>query len=318
MTPAPGAAATTEPAGFRHGTVSYREDDDLLDALLPYVRDGLERDEAVVLAAPPARLGLVRDALSDDAGAVEFLDMTEVGANPARIIGVWEEVVDRALGSGRRLRGVGEPAYAGRRADELAECRLHELLLGRAFDDGPGWRLLCPYDEQRLPEEVCAAAASLHPLVLAPDGTVAPTGRALPDAAAEFAAPLPPPPGNALRRGFADGDVPAIRGAVAAAALAAGLSDDQVEVLRLAASELATNSVRHGGGEGTLALWNAPDGLVVEFSDRGRIAEPLTGRRVPPVEQVGGRGLFLVNQLCDLVQLRSSEAGTTVRVTTWR
>jgi anti-sigma regulatory factor (Ser/Thr protein kinase) len=43
----------------------------------------------------------------------------------------------------------------------------------------------------------------------------------------------------------------------------------------------------------------------------------MSGRRTPTLEQEGGRGLYLVNQLCDLVQLRSSDRGTTVRITTW-
>jgi anti-sigma regulatory factor (Ser/Thr protein kinase) len=57
--------------------------------------------------------------------------------------------------------------------------------------------------------------------------------------------------------------------------------------------------------------------VVVEFSDSGHLADPLTGRLVPSLEQEGGRGVYLVNQLCDLVQLRSSPQGTTVRVLTW-
>jgi anti-sigma regulatory factor (Ser/Thr protein kinase) len=48
--------------------------------------------------------------------------------------------------------------------------------------------------------------------------------------------------------------------------------------------------------------------------DRGRIDDPLAGRGAPVHLRPGGRGLWLVNQLCDLVQLRSSPAGTAVRV----
>jgi anti-sigma regulatory factor (Ser/Thr protein kinase) len=82
-----------------------------------------------------------------------------------------------------------------------------------------------------------------------------------------------------------------------------------------AASELAANSVAHGGGSGTLRIWRERPRLLVEFEDRGTIAEPLAGRFRPPPTQEGGRGLWLANQLCDLVQIRSSAAlGTTVRL----
>jgi hypothetical protein len=38
------------------------------------------------------------------------------------------------------------------------------------------------------------------------------------------------------------------------------------------------------------------------------------GRTPPSPDQRAGRGLWLANQLCDLVQIRSTEAGTVVRL----
>src|SRR5204862_6614814 len=111
------------------------------------VRGGLEDGDAVVVAEPAPRLAMLRDALGSDAGDVEFLDMAAIGLNPARIIGVWSTVVDRHLPAGRGLRGVGEPAWPGRRPMELIECQLHELLLNHRFGAGPAWRLMCPSDE---------------------------------------------------------------------------------------------------------------------------------------------------------------------------
>jgi len=65
-------------------------------------------------------------------------------------------------------------------------------------------------------------------------------------------------------------------------------------------------------------MWTTPSAAIVEFHDAGQLTDPLTGRLMPSLEQEGGRGVFLVNQLCDLVQLRSSDQGTTIRITTWR
>ena len=72
--------------------------------------------------------------------------------------------------------------------------------------------------------------------------------------------------------------------------------------------------MRHGGGGGTLRAWQEPDALICEVRDRGRLEDPLVGRRRPSGAQVGGYGLWLANQVCDLVQLRSHEHGSTVRV----
>jgi anti-sigma regulatory factor (Ser/Thr protein kinase) len=302
---------------FEHEALFYRGDADFLAGLLPFVRDGLEHDEAVVIAEPRPRLEMLRDALGDDASAVEFLDMAEIGSNPARIIGVWAIALDRHTRAGRRLRGVGEPAFPGRRTAELVECRLHELLLNHAFDGGPGWRLLCPYDQEHLPRAVTQAALHTHPvrstsMTRLPSDAYAAGGHA-----AAFAEGLPEPADAVLRGVYGARDIPATRRTVAQWARSCGLPDERVEVLELAASELATNSVRHGGGTGTLAMWLDKGAAVVQFTDTGTVTDPLTGRLSPPLDSEGGRGLYLVNQLCDLVQVRSSDRGTTVRVTTW-
>jgi anti-sigma regulatory factor (Ser/Thr protein kinase) len=294
------------PAGFEHEALFYRGDADFVGAVGAVVRAGLAADEAVAVALPGPHLELLRTCLDDAAAAVTWLDMAEVGANPARIIDVWTTILHATQAAGRRLLGVGEPAFVGRRPAELVECALHERLLDRAFAGGPAWRLVCPYDEAHLPPEVCADARRTH----AGTGTDEEHRTA-------FAAPLPPPRSAVLRGDYRAGDVPAVRRTVRHWAASLGLAVDRQETLELAAAELATNGIRHGGGSGSVAMWTEGGAAVLEFTDTGCMTEPLVGRRRPPADQLGGRGLYLVNQLCDLVQVRSSPAGTTVRVLTW-
>lgn len=303
--------------GFEHEAFLYRGEEDFLAGLLPFLREGLEQDEAVVVAEPASRLTLLRDALGDDAAAVTLLDMAEIGANPSRIIGVWATALEEHVQAGRKLRGVGEPAFSGRRDLELVECELHEMLLNHAFGGGPAWRLLCPYDELSLPAAVCRKALHTHPIRSTAADRSPSEAYAAHEWKATFAADLPRPTEAVLRGTFGPVDVPATRRTVAQWARSVGLPQEQVEILALAASELATNSIRHGGGTGTVAMWAGPGAAVVEVSDSGHLADPLAGRLAPPQESVGGRGLYLVHQLCDLVQVRSSPRGTTVRVTTW-
>jgi anti-sigma regulatory factor (Ser/Thr protein kinase) len=315
MTP---ASPATAPAGFVHEVLFYRDDATFLAGLLPYVREGLARGEDVVVAEPPGRLELLRSALGPDADAVRWLDVTEVGANPARLIGACTALLAEAAAAGRALRGVGESAWAGRHDAEYAECRLHELLLATAFADGPRWRLLCPYDQVHLPRDVRTGALRSHPFVATPTGRRPSTAFSRDAAAAEFGTPLPPPSEGVLRGTYGAADLRPTRLTVGSFARSCGLSSGQCEALELAAGELAANSVHHGGGTGSLAMWRTDEAAVVEFSDRGRLAEPLIGRVPPGVDRSAGRGLYLVNQLCDLVQVRSGAWGTTVRVTTWR
>jgi anti-sigma regulatory factor (Ser/Thr protein kinase) len=317
--------ATAEPAtaaagSFRHEAFLYRGAAEFVAGMSAFVREGLEAGDEVVVAEPPDRLAVLQDALGRDAAAVRWLDMSRVGTNPGRLVGVWATALAESLAAGRVLRGVGEPAFAGRRPQELAECQLHELLLNRAFADGPGWLLVCPYDEGSLPAGALAGAHRTHPRWSSAGArgvTGAVTGSARDDdLTAASSAALPSPAGPVLRGEFGAADVPAVRHTVGSWARSCRLPADQVELLELVACELATNAVQHGGGAGTVAMWVEPGAAVVEVRDQGPGTDPMAGRRPPASD--GAAGLYLLHQLCDLVQLRSSPAGTTVRVTTWR
>jgi anti-sigma regulatory factor (Ser/Thr protein kinase) len=132
--------------------------------------------------------------------------------------------------------------------------------------------------------------------------------------AGPFAGRFDPSPSGAREFSFGCDGLHELRGLVAGESAAAGLSPARATDLVLAASELAANSVRHGGGAGTSRCWREPGTLVVEVSDAGRIEEPLVGRLRPAPTQEGGRGLWMANQVCDLVRIRSGETGTAVRL----
>jgi anti-sigma regulatory factor (Ser/Thr protein kinase) len=132
--------------------------------------------------------------------------------------------------------------------------------------------------------------------------------------AAPFDRALPEPPGDAEALTVNRGSLGEVRDAVALHAAAAGLSADRTADLVLTANELATNSVRHGGGYGTLRVWADAGAVVCEVRDQGRLDDPLAGRVEPSTVTEGGRGLWMANQLCDLVQIRSFADGVAVRV----
>jgi anti-sigma regulatory factor (Ser/Thr protein kinase) len=193
----------------------------------------------------------------------------------------------------------------------MTECECHESLLNRAFDGGPGWQLMCPYDTAALTPAAVQVAGRTHPFVTENGVT-----RRSPDYAEEdaLAAPLPGPPADADEIEFTEEDLVGLRWVVSNGADRAGLGGRRVGDLVLAVHELAANSLRHGGGHGVLRMWEDRDAFVCEVRDEGRIEEPLVGRALPAPEQTGGHGLWLVNQVCDLVQLRSSPSGSVVRV----
>jgi anti-sigma regulatory factor (Ser/Thr protein kinase) len=87
--------------------------------------------------------------------------------------------------------------------------------------------------------------------------------------------------------------------------------------LALAATEAANNSIRYGGGRGLLRVWHDRESLTCEVRDHGHIGDLLVGRRMPAPTESSGRGLWLVHQLSDLAQVRSTSHGSTVRMTCW-
>jgi anti-sigma regulatory factor (Ser/Thr protein kinase) len=302
---------------FSHEAVLYRGAEGLVGSVAPFIREGVLLGEPVLVAVLADRIEDLRDELGDEAEQVSFLDMEAIGRNPARIIPAWHQFVDTFSGHAR-VRGVGEPIWLGRREPEIAECQLHESLLNVAFDGGPGWRLLCPYDAESLPESVVREAIRTHPVVwneLAGIDVVY-EGHAYAESA--FAAPLSPPPDFADEIGFGTGDLNGLRAIVERLAVRAGVDRDTAADVTLAVHELSTNSLFHGGGVGSMCIWQEPDAFVVEVRDSGRITDPMVGRRLSSGTEEHGRGLWIANQLCDLVRVRSDAAGTMVRVYAWR
>jgi anti-sigma regulatory factor (Ser/Thr protein kinase) len=300
--------------GYRHEALLYRGHEGFMDEALPFVRAALDADEPILVVVEQEKIDALRRGLDGQADGVLFADMAEVGSNPARIIPAWQEFVDRHAAPGRRLRGIGEPISPRRGAAELVECHRHEALLNLAFVGSDLW-LLCPYDATALEPAVIDEARRNHafvnehgqPAASASFGGVA----AL---AGPFDEPLPEPPRAAPRLTFGDGTLAGLRRFVAAHALTAGLSRERTADLVLAASEVATNSLVHGGGRGDARIWDEHDAVVCEVTDGGRIEDPLADLRRPPDGAVGGRGLWLANQLCELVQVRTLPAGTAVRL----
>jgi anti-sigma regulatory factor (Ser/Thr protein kinase) len=295
----------------RHTALFYGPVDGYLTEVLGFVETGLGNDEAVFVAVPRPKLELLRDHLDGRQGRVSFADMAHMGANPAWIIPEMRAFV--AASAGRPVRYVGEPAWRGRSAEELRETTRHEALINLAFADARV-RILCPYDASSLDPEVITGAEQTHP-VLIRGGRPGPSSRydssaPMPEACDE---PLPAPPGNAAAITYRTALGP-VRDFVAEHGRMAGLGNDRTGDLVIAASELAANTLCHADGSGTLSVWATPDEVICEVHDAGRISDPLIGRRRPAPDAAAGHGLWVVHQVCDLVELRTGSGGTTIRL----
>ena len=126
--------------------------------------------------------------------------------------------------------------------------------------------------------------------------------------------PLPPPdPDDPMSYTYTT-DLAAIRAVVHRYAIQAGLTEARAIDLTLAVSEVAANTIKHAKSPGSLKIWYDTNEIVCQIHDEGIITDPMAGRREPSLDALGGHGLWIVNQVCDRVELQSDENGTTIRL----
>lgn len=296
--------------GLGHHALLYGDDQEWVAGVGHFVAPALDAGERVIVMVGPDRHELLRTHLGSAADAFQVLEIGEIARNPARLIPYYSGLLADARGT---VHLVGELAWPGRAVDELVEVMIHEALVNLALADREV-RSLCAYDTARLAPEVIESARRTHPYLLDCTGVHTRGGYVDGGDVSAWQRPLSEVPVGADGLEFTCSDLRRVRRLTSERALAEGLRPDAREDLVVAVNELATNSLRHAGGHGKLRIWATDEALLCEISDGGQIVDPLAGRRLPDACATGGRGLWLVNQLCELVQIRSDERGTRIRL----
>jgi anti-sigma regulatory factor (Ser/Thr protein kinase) len=301
----------------RHEAFLYHSCDEFYDVTLRFVRQAVAADQPVLVALAASKIDRLRSELGGLSDAVLFTDMAVLGANPARIIPAWSDFLREGVRGGSAVRGIGEPIVVGQSAAQLSEGHRHEALLNLAFadfDDTDFW-LLCPYDATMLDHDTLDEARRTHPMVqehaASNPSPAYPGALALADPVVQA---LPDPPAPTDWYPFGPGDLADVRQRVIGRARRAGMAEGRLADLVVAVNEIAANSLRYGGLRGELRIWEDSGSLICEIRDSGSFTDPLVGRRRPSLQAGGGRGLWLANQLCDLVQIRALEHGSLVRL----
>jgi anti-sigma regulatory factor (Ser/Thr protein kinase) len=314
----PSATSLPPAPGLVHQALLYRDEDELAVAVGAFIGDAVAAREPVLLALPGEHLHPFRE-LSGDLPPLVFQDMRDAGRNPNCLLALMEDWIAARSdsgtgGAGGRVRIVSESIWPGRSYPEAAECLRHEALVNDVLADAPA-TLLCPYDAAHLDAETLAGAELTHPALL--DGGRRRPSLAYPGLAALDLDAIWPlePSGSPVHEHDPGTGLSQLRRSVAADPLVGALTPDRRSDLVLAVNEAATNAVRHGDGVGSARIWHDGRGLVTEISSDAAGPDQLAGRgRRPDPAADSGRGLWLINQVCDLVEMRSGDAGTTVRL----
>jgi anti-sigma regulatory factor (Ser/Thr protein kinase) len=297
--------------GMRHALLLYHTPAERDASVRDFVHAARAAGEPLLAAPPPADRGPFQ---VPSAAGISVAGAAELGTNPARAITALRAFV--AENPGRRVRYLAEPAWPGRAAAELHEVARHEALLNIAFADSPV-TMLCLYNEAALARSVVSHACSAHPELRQHGRDVTNPDYTEP---VEYLAGLDKPlvpPADAAALAY-DHDLRPVRAMVAAFARRSGLSSSRRTDLIIAASEVAANTLRHTGGAGVIRLWTTDAEVLCQLDDSGHIADPLAGHWRHDLNLPGGQGLWLVNQVCDLAEISSSSAGTSIRLHMYR
>jgi len=294
--------------GPGHLAFLYHGTGDYLEHVLAFVRAGLASAEPVFVALPGGLGRRVQAAAGAAARQLAVADMNELGRNPARIT--------LALGSfagqhaGQRIRIVTEPLWRGRSDAEAAEVMKHEALVQLAVGAVDA-QILCPYNAAELGPALIDGARHAHPEIFE-RGRRGPSSGYRAGGGVRPEAELPPPPAAAEVIAYRSRLYP-VRALVGRYAERAGLPADRRADLVLAVSELTANTLAHTAGGGTAHIWTSGHEVICQVHDGGWITDPLAGRKRPPPDSAG-QGLWVVNHVSDLVEMRSGPAGTTTRL----
>ncbi|GGU98621.1 hypothetical protein GCM10010182_14170 [Actinomadura cremea] len=305
---------------LEHRAFVYAGTDDFLSVAVPFLRAGLEADQAVVAVAREPHLTALRDTLADHGDAIAFRDSAKFYLHPVHTLRDYQEIVKGS--APRSVCALAEPVWDGWDERQTREWIRYESLINVVFGDS-GARALCPYNGASLPAEVVRQMRRTHPSVLRDGRTESNAEYVRPEAfGAECDRARPfTRPATADHMVIDGADLHAMRTFVERRADAHGLGPARTLNLITAVNELAANALQHGTPPAGLRVWADGDDLVCEVGDHGcwrPAPSSLTGFIPPDTALQPGFGLWTVRLLVDLMELRTDWNGTFVRIRTRR
>jgi anti-sigma regulatory factor (Ser/Thr protein kinase) len=305
----------TATAGLCHDALLYRTDAEFVDALEPFIRDGLDRGERVVAVTGETNIDLLREALGADATRVSFVDAVDWYRHPARTIAGYGQVLDDRAAGDSPVRVIGEVQFGDTGREQHAWVR-YEAALNHVFASDRAW-IVCPYDVRALPSWVIDQAGATHRNLIR-DGQRLPSATYTDPQHLFSRSPARlPRPGDLVAAFSVDGDLAGLRASVREVAVGTGMRGVASDQLTIAVNEAVTNALRHGQPPVFLRLYRDGDVLVAEVEDAGGGMTDLLSGFVPPRtgdEPQNGMGMWLINQLCDHMDLAAGEGRTVVRL----
>lgn len=303
-----------EVGGPLHTAVCHRTTDEALEHLVPFLEEALRHKDDVFVNLSADRGAALRAELGRDADRVRWSDTQHWYPHPGRRLRAIQDLVEGQARHGRgRLRFVGECAFAAGPPALVAEWERFDAVLNDALVGVPV-SMVCTYDTSELAPELVERVGCSHPLLgLSPSVENAEYVAPADYLAQARSAPAPVPQGAERLSGRPK--PAAVRALVQKVLRDAGLSEDRVDDISVAATEIATNAWQVGAEQIEVACWHQDGELGVQVDDDGPgLSDPLAGYRRPAPSDERGRGLWIVRQLADVLEIWPRDGGTSIRL----
>jgi anti-sigma regulatory factor (Ser/Thr protein kinase) len=295
---------------LRHCALVYSSEEEYLRHAVPFVREGLEASEGVIVANTKHGLAMMREALGSDAVQVTFIDVSSAYTRPARALAAYHDVFVKELRKTASLRAVSD-VQVGPDPGEWDLWTAYEAVTNRSFGHLPVW-VMCTYDRNGVSASVLETVWQTHPEVLAGNAWSKSDHYEHPDRLLRRITPEPEPLRDLRSLEFGSG-TDEFRERLARELVVAGVPEARVLDMLLAATEVATNAVEHGGGIEDIRVGWAQGRFVCEIVDRGDgFDDPAAGYLAP---RPGiGTGLWVARQLTWRIEVFRAPAGFTTRL----
>jgi anti-sigma regulatory factor (Ser/Thr protein kinase) len=295
---------------LRHNALVYDSQDEYLARAVPFLKDGIEAGEGTIVAHTKPGLAMMREELGADAAHVTFVDVSSTYTRPARTLASYDKVYAEQLQKTPKLRAVADVQFG----PDPAEWDLwtgYEAVFNRSFGHLPAW-VLCSYNANGTPDPILEGVWQTHPEVVDGNTWTVSDRYEDPDDLLRRITPTPEPFAGLRSIPFGRG-IEEFRERLARELVAEKVIEAKTLDMLLAASEIVTNAIEHGGGVEEVRVGRAQGRFVCEIVDRGNgFDDPAAGYLVP--RQGVGTGLWVARQLTWRIEFFPSPRGFIARI----
>jgi anti-sigma regulatory factor (Ser/Thr protein kinase) len=295
---------------LRHNAFVYESQEEYVQRSVAFLKYGLEAGEGAIVAHTKPGLAVMRDALGPEAAHVTFVDASSAYTRPARTLAAYHKVYAVELRRTPKLRAVADVQLA----PDPREWDLwigYEAVFNRSFGHLPAW-VLCTYNANGLSDRMLEGVWRTHPEVVADDAWNTSEHFEDPDRLLRAVTPQPAALSDLRSIGFGR-NVEDFRERLARGLITENVTEAKVLDMLLAASEVVSNAIEHGGGVEDVRVGSAEGRFVCEVVDRGSGFDDPAAGYLAPREGVG-TGLWVARQLTWRIEFFRSPRGFTTRI----